>query len=59
VNVLLPATIAELQRLGLRPAEAVFDAGFRIRATRDALAGLGTEVVIVLDRHHRSPARRA
>jgi len=36
-NQLLPATVAELRRLGLRPAEAVFDAGFGILVTRDAL----------------------
>lgn len=46
-NELLTATVAELQRLGLRPAEAVFDAGFGVHATRDALADLGTEVFVV------------
>jgi transposase, IS5 family len=56
-NVLLPATVAELQRLGLRPAEAVFDAGFGIRATRDALAGLGTEVFIVGSRTNAGSRR--
>jgi hypothetical protein len=39
--------MAELDRLGLRPVEAVFDAGFGIRATRQAFATLGTEVFIV------------
>ena len=46
-NALLPQTVAELERLGLRPAEAVFDAGFTLHATREALAELGTEVFIV------------
>ena len=56
-NQLLPATVAELQRLGLRPAEAVFDAGFGILATRDALAGLGTEVFIVGSRTNQGSRR--
>lgn len=56
-NQLLPATVAELGRLGLRPAEAVFDAGFGILATRDALAGLGTEVFIVGSRTNAGSRR--
>jgi IS5 family transposase len=56
-NELLPATIAELERLGLRPAEAVFDAGFGIRATRDALVELGTEVFIVGSRSNAGSRR--
>jgi IS5 family transposase len=56
-NELLPATIAELQRLGLRPAEAVFDAGFGIRATRGALVGLGTEVFVVGSRTNAGARR--
>jgi len=56
-NQLLPATVAELRRLGLRPAEAVFDAGFGIRATRDALAGLGTEVFVVGSRTNAGSRR--
>lgn len=56
-NQLLPATVAELRRLGLRPAEAVFDAGFGILATRDALAGLGTEVFIVGSRTNQGSRR--
>jgi IS5 family transposase len=46
-NELLTATITELERLRLRPAEAVFDAGFAVRATRDALAEHGTSVFVV------------
>ena len=56
-NQLLPATVAELRRLGLRPAEAVFDAGFGILATRDALAGLGTEVFVVGSRTNAGSRR--
>ena len=56
-NQLLPATVAELQRLGLRPAEAVFDAGFGILATRDALADLGTRVFIVGSRTNQGSRR--
>jgi IS5 family transposase len=44
---LLRVTVAELERLGLRPAEAVFDAGFTVRATRAAMGELGTEAFIV------------
>lgn len=56
-NELLPATVAELHRLGLRPAEAVFDAGFGIRATREALAELGTEVFVVGSRTNTGSRR--
>jgi IS5 family transposase len=56
-NDLLPATVAELRRLGLRPVEAVFDGGFGILATRDALAGLGTEVFVVGSRTNAGSRR--
>ena len=56
-NQLLPATVAELRRLGLRPAEAVFDAGFGILVTRDALAELGTEVFVVGSRTNQGSRR--
>ena len=51
-NALLPATVAELARCGLRPREAAFDAGFGIRATREAFAGLGHQRL-----HRRQRAR--
>ena len=44
---LLPGPLAELDHLGLRPAEAAFDAGFTVKAARAALAGLGSEAFIV------------
>lgn len=56
-NQLLPTTVAELQRLGLRPAEAVFDAGFGIFATRDALVDLGTRVFVVGSRTNQGSRR--
>lgn len=56
-NQLLPATVAELGRLGLRPAEAVFDAGFGILVTRDALADLGTRVFVVGSRTNQGSRR--
>jgi len=46
-NALLPATVAELRRLGLRPREAAVDAGFGILATREAFDPLGTTVHLV------------
>lgn len=46
-NLLLPATIAELERLGLRPREVAVDAGFTVRATRDAFSPLGATVHVV------------
>ena len=46
-NELLPVTLAELDRLGLRPREAAVDAGFGILATREAFGPLGTSVHIV------------
>jgi IS5 family transposase len=56
-NELLPVTIAELGRLGLRPAEAVFDAGFGVRPTRQAFGELGTEVFVVGSRTNRGSRR--
>lgn len=56
-NTLLPDTVAELEALGLRPKEAVFDAGFGPDATRRALSGLGTEVFVVGARTNRGSRR--
>lgn len=55
-NTLLPGTVAELEAVGLRPAEAVFDAGFGITATREVMAGVGTEVFVVGSK--RNPGSR-
>ena len=46
-NALLPATIAELRACGLRPREVAVDAGFGIRATREAFAEVGATVHVV------------
>ena len=56
-NELLPTTTAELRRLGLRPREAVFDAGFGVRATRDEFADLGTDVFVVGSATNRGSRR--
>ncbi|MGH2512746.1 MAG: transposase [Candidatus Limnocylindrales bacterium] len=46
-NTLLPATLAELGRCGLRPREVAVDAGFGIRVTREAFAPFGAAVHVV------------
>jgi len=43
---LLPATVAEVNGLNLKPFEAVFDRGFTTKATLVAMAGLGSQVFI-------------
>ncbi len=45
-DTLLPHNVAEVTALGLRPREAVFDAGFSRKATTETLAELGCEVFI-------------
>ena len=46
-NTLLPETVAELETLGIRPKEAVFDAGFTREATEQAMKSTGAGVFIV------------
>lgn len=46
-NALLPETVAELETLGIRPREAVFDAGFGREATEQALQPIGARAFIV------------
>jgi IS5 family transposase len=46
-DTLLPATVAEIMTLDLRPSEAVFDRGFTTKATLATMAGLGSRVFIV------------
>ena len=43
---LLPATVAEIMALDLKPTEAVFDRGFTTKATHAAMAELGSKVFI-------------
>ncbi len=45
-DTLLPENVAEVVALGLRPREAVFDAGFSRKATTKTLASLDCEVFI-------------
>lgn len=56
-NELLPGTVAELGRLGLRPREAAVDAGFGVLATREAFAPLGTSVFVVASRTNTGSRR--
>jgi IS5 family transposase len=58
-NNLLPQTVEELICLDLSPDEAVFDAGFAIRATTEAMARVGTEPFIVGSARARARPRRA
>jgi len=44
---LLPATIAELERLGLKPAEVAVDGGFPVRSTSAAFESLGPERLFI------------
>jgi IS5 family transposase len=46
-DTLLPATVAEVVALGLKPPEAVFDRGFTTKATVAAMAELGSQIFIV------------
>jgi transposase, IS5 family len=44
---LLPATVAELQRLGLKPAEVAVDGGFPVRSTQQAFEPLELERLFI------------
>jgi IS5 family transposase len=46
-DALLPATVAELQRLGLRPVEVAVDGGFPVRRTQQALEPLAPERLFI------------
>jgi len=46
-NELLPDTVAELDKVDASPAVAVFDGGFTLNATKNAMADVGAEVFIV------------
>jgi IS5 family transposase len=49
-NELLPTTVAELERLGLRPREVALDGGFQTKATAEALAPLDPERTFITGR---------
>jgi IS5 family transposase len=49
-NTLLPATVAELQRLAIRPREVALDGGFMPGPTNHALSELGPDRVFIAGR---------
>jgi IS5 family transposase len=53
-NTLLPATVAELTRLGIRPREVAVDGGFQPTPTNAALAELNAKIVFIAG--HQEPA---
>jgi transposase, IS5 family len=55
-NTLLPATVTELERLGIRPKEVALDGGFTTDATTEALERLEPERVFIAGR--REPGSR-
>ena len=55
-NELLPATVAELQRLGLAPREVALDGGFQTKASEEALAPLAPKRIYIAGR--ASPASK-
>jgi IS5 family transposase len=56
-QVLLPATISELNRLGLRPREIALDGGFQGRPVEDALAALAPKRVFIAGRQQPGSRR--
>jgi IS5 family transposase len=56
-NVLLHDTVAELKRLGIRPREAAFDAGFQPGPTNSALADLAPKTVFIAGRQQPGSKR--
>ena len=57
-QVLLPATISELDRLGLRPREVALDGGFQGRLIEEALTGLAPQRVFIAGRQQPGSRRR-
>jgi IS5 family transposase len=55
-NTLLPATVAELTRLGVTPREVAVDGGFQPTPTNAALAELGAKTIFIAG--HQEPASR-
>jgi transposase, IS5 family len=56
-DTLLPATVAELQQLGLRPREVALDGGFNIGPTREALEDLAPDRVFIAGRQQPGSRR--
>jgi len=55
-NELLPTTVQELQRLGLRPGEVALDGGFQTKASTEELAPLAPKRTFIAGR--ASPGSR-
>lgn len=56
-NTLLPKTVAELQRLGVRPREVALDGGFMPGPTNQALSELAPERVFIAGRQEPGSRR--
>jgi IS5 family transposase len=56
-NTLLPQTVAELDRLGLRPKEVALDGGFTLGSTTDALSDLAPERLFIAGRQQAGSRR--
>jgi IS5 family transposase len=56
-DALLPDTIAELDRLGIRPREIALDGGFNIGPTREALSDLAPDRVFIAGRQQPGSRR--
>jgi len=57
-NTLLPDSVAELSRLGIRIAEAVFDGGFVRARTEEVLAPVGNPTVFIAGSRENAGSRR-
>jgi IS5 family transposase len=56
-DTLLPDTVTELARLGIRPREFAFDGGFNVGPTSQALAGLDPDRVFIAGRQQPGSRR--
>lgn len=56
-NTLLPATVAELDRIGLKPKEVALDGGFTLTATTEQLKDLHPERVFIAGRQQPDSRR--
>ena len=58
-NTLLPATVAELERLAIAPREVAFDGGFMPTPTNSALEDLQPKQVFIAGRQEPASKRTA
>ena len=56
-DTLLPDTITELDRLGIRPKEIALDGGFNLGPTSEALSGLAPDRVFIAGRQQPGSRR--